>query len=556
MKKMSMMKTIKLLCISMLILMMCISVGSCSGDEYSTRIHELLIQKDITFEADEEDGGSLTTVMTLRNEDLSCYTITSDQIWCKATIDAKASTITISVTENETFDDRMAVVTLFDIVDGVSSRPINVTQKQNDVVRLANDSSIYKVNSAGGQVVIKVESNINYSVQIPADIDWITVPSSNGTRGLVTSQVILDVTKNTTEKARSAQIYIKNESSGIQIPVLIQQEFKAFLRVKDTSFTLDEHGGEISIYIESNVSFDFYTEPEDRWVKKNGGYEIIDDTTVCQKISIATFTEKDPKRTSTVSIQNKSYSDLQEYEVSIIQTRNLYILEESLTMMRGETRKLTLYNAKRETVKWKSSDETVAEVNANGIVSSVGAGTTEVSVTSEDGLHTDKVTVTIEKPTDLSDLISCDWQPTFTPYEGVSVLTHLECTITNNSDYALVVNRVMPYCDSTAMTPLPHDDIMAAGRSMVFKMDIPVEKTPDSIKVERDTTYTEDSTMVIKEKEVIIPGRYKENLHVYTIVFDYYYSVDKDRESFTYKCMYTDNPFATRKNAARRGRKK
>ena len=51
MKKMSMMKTIKLLCISMLMLMMCISVGSCSGDEYSTRIHELLIQKDITFEA-------------------------------------------------------------------------------------------------------------------------------------------------------------------------------------------------------------------------------------------------------------------------------------------------------------------------------------------------------------------------------------------------------------------------------------------------------------------------------------------------------------------------
>jgi hypothetical protein len=536
--------------------MMGIGVSSCSGDEYSTRIHELLIQKDITFEADEESGASLTTVMTLRNEDLSCYTITSDQIWCKASIDSKASTITISVMENGSFDDRKAVVTLMDVVDGVSSRPINVTQRQNDVVRLADDTNTYKVNPNGGQVVINVESNINYSVQISADIDWITIPGSNGTRGLVTSQVILDVAKNTTQKARSAQVYIKNESTGIQIPVLIQQEFEAFLRVKESSFTFDEHGGEISIYIISNVSFDFYTEPEDKWVKKNGGYEIIDDTTVCQKITIADFTEKDSRRTSYVSIQNKSFSDLKECEVTIIQTRNIYILEESLTMMRGDKRKLTLYNAKREAVKWKSSDEMVAEVDANGMVTSVGAGTTEVSVTSEDGLHTDKVTVTIEKPTDLSDLISCDWQPSFTPYEGVSVLTHLECTITNNSDYALAVNRVMPYCDSTAMTPLPHDDILAAGRSMVFKMDIPVEKTPDSIEVKRDTTYTEDSTMVIKEKEVIIPGRYKENLHVYTIVFDYYYSIDKDRESFTYKCMYTDNPFATRKNAARRGRRK
>lgn len=556
MKKMSTMKTIKFICISMLMLIMCIGVSSCSGDEYSTRIHELLIQKDITFESDEESGASLTTVMTLRNEDLSCYTIASDQLWCKATIDSKASTITISVTDNESFDDRTAVVTLYDIVDGVSSRPINVTQKQNDVVRIAGDTNTYKVNSNGGQVVINVESNIGYSVEIPTDVDWITVPGSNGTRGIVTSQVVLDVVKNTTQKARSAQIYIKNESSGIQIPVLIQQEFEAFLKVKDTSFTFDEHGGEISIYIISNVSFDFYTEPEDKWVKKNGGYEIIDDTTVCQKITIADFTEKDSRRTSYVSIQNKSYPDLKECEVTIIQTRNIYILEEDLTMMRGDSRKLTLYNAKRENVIWKSSDETVAEVDASGKVTSVGAGTAVISVTSEDGLHTDKVPVTIEKPTDLSYYISCDWQPSFTPYEGVSVLTHLECTITNNSDYALAVNRVMPYCDSTAMTPLPHDDILAAGRSMVFKMDIPVEKTPDSIEVKRDTTYTEDSTMVIKEKEVIIPGKYKENFHVYTIVFDYYYSIDKDRESFTYTCMYTNNPFATRKNAARRGRRK
>lgn len=561
MKKMSTMKTIKLLCISMLMLVMCISVGSCSGDEYSTRIHELLIQKDITFEADEESGSSLTTVMTLRNEDLTCYAVSSNQEWCRATIDVKASTITISVKENETFDDRKAVVTLSDIIDGVSSRPINVTQKQNDVVRLANDSSIYKVNSAGGQVVIKVESNINYSVQIPADIDWITVPSSNGTRGLVTSQVILDVAKNTTEKARSAQVYIKNESSGIQIPVLIQQEFKAFLRVKDTSFTLDEYGGEISIYIESNISFDFYTEPEDKWVTKKGGFEIINDSTVCQKISVAAFNEKESKRTSSVSIQNKAFSSLQEYNVDIIQTRNLYILESSLEMMRGESKYLTLYNAKRESVEWKSNPTEVVEVDPKTYkVTGVSAGKTWVHVASIDAngtMHTDSVYVEIYNPVDLGNLISCKWQPTYTVYDGVSVLTHLKCTLTNNSDYDLTVNRVMPYCDSTEMTPLPHEDVLPVYNGyeytqMVFDLDIPAERTPDSVRV--DTTYTADSTMVISKET--ISGKYKENLHVYTIEFDYYYCIDPQKESFPYKCIYTDNPFATRKNAARRGRRK
>lgn len=538
----------------MLMLMMCISVGSCGGDGYSTRIHELLIQKDITFEADEENGGSLTTVMTLRNEDLTCYSVISDQEWCKAIIDVKASTITISVTENETFDDRKAVVTLLDIVDGVSSRPINVTQKQNDVVRLDDASNKYEVNSNGGQVVINVESNVNYSVLIPVDVDWITVPGSNGTRGLVKSQVILEVAKNTTEKARSAQVSIKDESSGAQILVLIQQEFEAFLRVKDNSFTFDEHGGEVSIYIITNVSsFDFYTEPEDDWIKKKGGYEVIDDTTVCQKITIAPFTDKEPRRTSTVSIQNKSFKELKECEVDIIQTKDLFIIEESIQMMRGGLQKLTLYNATEESVVWKSQDERVAEVDKKGNVSGISGGSTIITVTSADGLHSDQVTVTVENPEDLNELIESEWQPTFTPYDGISVLTHLDCTITNNSDYDLVVNMVTPYCDSTKMTALPHDEILAAGESMLFKLDIPAEKTADTVKV--DTTYTADSTMVISKET--IPGKYKENFHTYTIVFDYYYSIDKDRESFTYQCKYSDNPFATtRKNAARRGRRK
>ncbi|MBQ6377185.1 MAG: Ig-like domain-containing protein [Prevotella sp.] len=553
MKKMSTMKTIKLLGIGMLMLMMCISVGSCGGDEYSTRIHELLIQKDITFESDEESGGSLTSVMTLRDEDLSYYRVSSDQEWCKATIDVKASTITISVKENNTFDDRKAVITLSDAIDGVSSRSINVTQKQNDVVRLDDESNEYEVKSSGGQVVINVESNVNYSVQIPADVDWITVPGSNGTRGLVKSQVILEVAKNTTEKARSAQISIKDESSGAQTLVLIQQEFKAFLRVKENSFTFDEHGGEVSIYIITNVSFDFYTDYEDDWIKKKGGYEVIDDSTVCQKITIAPFTDKEPMRTSTVSIQNKSFDKLEECEVDIIQTKDLFIIEESIQMMRGGSQNLTLYNATEEGVVWKSQDERVAEVDKKGNVFGISGGSTMITVTSADGLHTDQVTVTVENPEDLNELIVSEWQPTFTPYDGISVLTHLDCTITNNSDYDLVVNMVTPYCDSTKMTALPHDEILAAGEGMLFKLDIPAEKTADIVKV--DTTYTEDSTMVISKET--IPGKYKENLHTYTIVFDYYYSIDKDRESFTYQCKYSDNPFATtRKNAARRGRRK
>ena len=54
------MKTIRFIGVSMLVLMLCIGSGSCSDDEYSTRIHELLIKKEYSFEAD-DDSGDLTS---------------------------------------------------------------------------------------------------------------------------------------------------------------------------------------------------------------------------------------------------------------------------------------------------------------------------------------------------------------------------------------------------------------------------------------------------------------------------------------------------------------
>ena len=79
-----------------MVLMLCMGSVSCSDDEYSTRIHELLIKKEYTFEADEETS-DLSITVTFRNEDLSNYQANSNQDWCTVTIDPVASTMTISV---------------------------------------------------------------------------------------------------------------------------------------------------------------------------------------------------------------------------------------------------------------------------------------------------------------------------------------------------------------------------------------------------------------------------------------------------------------------------
>ena len=530
-----------------MVLMLCIGSISCSDDEYVTRIHELLIKKEYVFEADEETG-DLTSTVTFRNEDLSNYLATPDAEWCKVKIDPKASTMTISVEENNSFEERKATITLLDIKDGVSSRTFTVRQYQNDVIRVDGENT-YEVGTDGGQVLIKLESNVSYTVHIQ-NADWITLPSSSGTRGLQKSQVILDVARNTTEKARSAQVLIKDETSGAQTIVLIKQKFEAYLTVINTEYTVDELGGDINIYIQTNISFDLYTNPDDSWVKTKGHRETINDNTVCQKISIAPFTAKEPMRTSSVSVQNTSHRE--EHTVKITQTRNLYIQESKITVLSGGSgTKLTLYNANNEAVLWKSNDESVATVDDEGVVKGVSAGSTQISVYSSDGLHTDNVSVTVERPADLKDKISYQWQGFFTQYDDVSVLTNLKCTITNNSEYDLIVNRATLYCDDVVMTKEEYNESSGSwgiGMSKEIKIDIPVEMEKDS--VVNDTTYTEEGTMVIEK--ITIPGKAKENTHQYLLVWEYTYS----NESFNYSCYYPEKSDAEEEEKAANSRKK
>ena len=554
------MKIVKFLEISVMMLVLCIGFSSCSDDSYESRIHELLIDsKKLVFEAT-EDEGELVSTLTFRGEDVSHYKANPDAEWCTVYFTDSTSTMTIKVTNNDTFDERKSTVTILDTKDGVSSRTFVVTQKQNNVIRLVDGEGVtYQVSTDGGQVVVNLESNVSYTVQIPSDVDWITLPGASGTRGLQQSQVVLQVARNTTEKTRSAQVVIKDETSGAMQIILVTQLFQAYLKVAEKSFTVDELGGEIAVNIETNISFDFYTTPEDAWVKKKGNRETINDNTVCQKVYVYPFTDKAPERTSSLSVENASFGF--QYTIKITQTRNLYIQESSIKILTGASQKLTLYNADNEAVYWETEDEKIATVDDEGNVTGVGAGVTIVKVFSSDGVHTDNVSVTVEKPADLKDKIQYQWQPYFTPFDDVSVLTKLSCALTNNSEYDLMVTKVTLYSDNVVLTSAePQGDAgkWAIGKEFEFKADIPVEYEEDT--VEEQEVENEDGTITMVP--VTIPGKAKENTHQYLLVVEYKHS----SETFSYMCYYPEltpadessdgEKAAARKKAVRKNRRR
>ena len=59
-------------------------------------------------------------------------------------------------------------------------------------------------------------------------------------------------------------------------------------------------------------------------------------------------------------------------------------------------------NATNKKVTYESDDETIAKVNASGLITAIGEGTATITVKTDDGNHTDTATVNVTKPPEIT----------------------------------------------------------------------------------------------------------------------------------------------------------
>ena len=468
------MKTIKTLGIFLLLAVMSVGFTSC-GDDYESRLPELII-KNLEFE---KSGGEQT--MVFRNEDLTNYGITANAIWCSPWIDYDASTIYVKVTargeaesDEEKYDERSCVVTLTDVRDN-TTRTFSVKQaKVTDViVKLGDDSA---VDSNGGDVIVDVQYNVGWNVEIPEDAqDWITRKTA-GTRGLEKTNVTLSVAKNNSGGARSSKVYFKSEDGSISKYITINQLFTPVYSFEKKEFTVDELGQTIKVNYESNINFSVY--PDDDWVNKDGSKEKVDGTEnkYVQKFTISEFTEKEESRTTKVefsaSVRTAPNDDPKTFmeNITITQKRTLYIPIDSVKLMVGDSIIVEVINTEKRDLVWSSSDEKEFTVNSKGQVKCVGIdgdGQATITVKSKDGKYSDKIIAVAEKPKDLTKFLVCKWDSTQTIKEGVSS-TILTFKITNTSSESITLTGYTAYKDSADVTKWyeePLSETLAANKS-------------------------------------------------------------------------------------------
>ena len=356
------------------------SVSSCSSDDYSSPIKGKTVN-DVTFESSQS-----TNSITIGDADLTGFTVTSSESWCVAT--AQGKNLNITVQPNTTYGERQATIMVTDPGDQ-SVVSFKILQKQNDAILI--DGKTFNVPEAGGDVTVKVQSNVKYQLEIPSSASWLT--SKAATRALENSTIVLSATANNSGDEREATVKLTNTASGVSSQFTVKQELTPAVTIDTDEFQMDEFGGEVEVTVTSNIAID--VKFSDDWLSSAGTTEKGNFSFV-QKIKIDKLTGSESSRTANVVFTDKLGKWDIKKTVTIKQTKSLLIQDDDIEINVGDSYSLKLINNIGGNVKWSSSNTSIATVDNDGIVKGVGGGTATITVTSADGKYSDKVNVTVK----------------------------------------------------------------------------------------------------------------------------------------------------------------
>lgn len=152
-------------------LMTASSLAACSDDEekYDSGVTGLTVSQELLAEGVTVARSGGTTTFAVQS--LEAVQVSSSETWCTAQASSPTEalnvvTVTLTVQENTTTNDRTAVVTL---TSGGQSQQVNVTQTAADGVVAEQPS--YEVEADGGTLAIKL--SLNGTPQITCNSDWI-----------------------------------------------------------------------------------------------------------------------------------------------------------------------------------------------------------------------------------------------------------------------------------------------------------------------------------------------------------------------------------------------
>lgn len=443
------MKTLKTLFLTLIAVLFCVFITSCSEEEYKSKLLDIQLN-DIVLE---DQSNSKTIVIPDFN--FNNYYISSNASWCMVHSDGSSLVINVYSIYNISdgsplYDDRSCIVTLKDPKDN-TTRSFTVTQKKIRTIEFKKNEA--QIPEKGGKVSIDVTSSVDYNVIIPSDCDWLK--QTAGTRGLSMSTITFEASSNNSGDVREAIVTFKDKESEYSNNLKIIQDITPYLDLNTSEITIMNEGGDVKMTFATNSKVS--VEINDDWVQDKGIVETSENNYVLNLHVDASSSNASRKSEVILSTATKSKKNVSK-TIIINQVPPLNINESELELYEGEEHTIDFTNNTGSTLSWSSSDNSIASVNSKGTVTAKRTGTAVITAKSSDGKYSDEITVNVVS---LSSKLTCTWSVSSISMGGW-IQAAIGCTLINNSKYDIVLTKCTIYKDGKFLNSTTDSSLLGA----------------------------------------------------------------------------------------------
>ena len=224
------------------------------------------------------------------------YSVSTSENWIQQT-ETKGLTskkLTFSIEENTAYDSREGKITIKSQDGSVQEQVISVRQAQKNALQVEKTS--YSMPYGGGEIEIKVESNVSYDVR--PDVDWIHVV---GTKALSSSTIRLMVDENMIFETRKGKVVVQQKNGSISHTIDVTQAAHSIENISfNTESTTLMVGDIISLF--ATIEPEYAPNKNVKWSSSDTNVATVNEGMVTAKAigsATITVTTEDGNKTAT-----------------------------------------------------------------------------------------------------------------------------------------------------------------------------------------------------------------------------------------------------------------
>ena len=192
------------------------------------------------------------------------WKLTGGASWCtpSRTSGVSSNVVTFTASENNSDQERNAT---FTFSCGRHSQNLVVTQKSSGSLTVT--TSKIEMGAAGGEAVIEVMADIDYTYEIDSKCKgWITY---KGTRAVQTSRLVFNVAANSGKEKREGRITIRGGGRTETVTIYQAGETPTIVLTQN-KYEVSAAGETIKVEINSNVDFTVSIPSSASWIEETG----------------------------------------------------------------------------------------------------------------------------------------------------------------------------------------------------------------------------------------------------------------------------------------------